>query len=49
MKKVDVRRVHEEAVYRSNMPIESCIESNRAGLPITPLPDWFFGTFAAKI
>ena len=46
---LDVGRVHEGFVYESNMPIESCIESNRAGLPITPLPDWFFGTFAAKI
>ena len=42
-------RVHEEAVYESNMPIESCIESNRVGLPITPIPDCFFGTFAARI
>ena len=46
---LDVGRVHEEAVYESNMPIESCIESNRVGLPITPIPDWFFGTFAARI
>ena len=48
-KALDVGRVHEEAVYESNMPIESCIKSNRVGLPITPIPDWFFGTFAARI
>ena len=42
---VDVGRVPEGAVYESNMSIESCIESNRVGLPTTPIPDWFFGTF----
>ena len=40
--KVDVGRVPEGAVYESNMSIESCIESNRVGLPITPIPDWFW-------
>ena len=36
---LDVGRVHEGAVYESNMAIESCIESNHVGLPITPIPD----------
>ena len=39
---IDVGRVHEGIVYESNMSIESCIESNHVGLPIPPMPDWFF-------
>ena len=42
---LDVGRVHEVAVYESNMSIELYIESNHVGLPITPIPDWCFGTF----
>ena len=38
---IDVGRVHEDAVYESNMSIESCIESNRLGLLISPIPDSF--------
>ena len=37
------------SIFRPLWSIESCIESNRVGLPITPIPDWFFGTFAARI
>ena len=42
---LDVGRVHEGAVYESNMSIESYIESGRLSHAISPMPDWFFGTF----